>query len=146
MRSTGMLLLVGFGACTGWWLIITGWRQPRRRLVHQIEQLQRTAQAAPTVPADDHRDPVRAIGSAVLRPDVRDRLARWVEPLRLIGRPLEVHVGLLVAGAFIGLVAPALVFALAATLDRGRGRRWDLRSTRSPGRSRAASRSALHGA
>lgn len=116
MRSTGLLLLAGFGACTGWWLIITGWRQPRRRLVHQIEQLQRTERIAPTVPAGGHRDPVRAIGSAVLRPDVRDRLARWVEPLRLIGRPLEVHVGLLVSAAFIGLVAPALLFALAATL------------------------------
>jgi len=37
---------------------------------------------------------------------------RWTRPLRLIGRPIEVHLGLLVLAALAGLVVPALVLGV----------------------------------
>ena len=47
------------------------------------------------------------IGAAVGRRG--DWTDTWVQPLRLIGRPVDVHVGLLVLAALAGLVLPSLI-------------------------------------
>jgi hypothetical protein len=56
------------------------------------------------------------VGRAVRRRGVADWTGRWTQPLRLIGRSVDVHVGILVLAAIVGLVAPTIVLgALRAT-------------------------------
>lgn len=118
MRSTGALLMIGFSLAAGAWLIWNGWRQPHPRLVDQVDRLHRS-EVSSTADAGSLRGAggaLAAIGATVLRPPVRERFAGWDEPLRLIGRALDVHVGLLVTAAMFGLVAPALLVSLATML------------------------------
>ncbi len=111
-----MLLMIGFSMAAGAWLVWNGWRQPRPRLVEQVDRLHRSevTGTAGSIPGDGGG--LGAIGTVVLRPAVRDRVAGWDEPLRLIGRPLDVHVGLLVTAAMFGLVAPAMIMSFAMAL------------------------------
>ncbi len=122
MRSTGALLILGCALCVGVWVIWSGWRQPRPRLADTIGRMNRAA----STPAVDRATgdgsvggadrALESIGALVLRPPVTDRLAGWSDPLRLIGRPLDVHVGLLATAAVAGLVAPVLLAATVALL------------------------------
>jgi hypothetical protein len=111
-----MLLMIGFSLAAGAWLVWNGWRQPRPKLSYQVERLHRSEVSDIAGAAPGDVGGLSAIGAAVLRPALRDRLAGWDGPLRLIGRPLEVHVGLLVTAAAFGLVAPALLVSFATVL------------------------------
>jgi hypothetical protein len=65
---------------------------------------------------DDGGGSIAAIGRVVLGLVGRPRVAAWSEPLRLIRRSVDVHVGLLVTAAAVGLVGPALALAVAVRL------------------------------
>jgi tight adherence protein C len=106
MRVTGWLVLASAVLCAGAWLIATGWAQPRPTVSQAVRHLRRSgASRATAVDAGI----VERVGAAV-RPR-SDWTDAWAQPLRLIGRPLDVHVGLLVLAALAGLVLPSLVLA-----------------------------------
>jgi Flp pilus assembly protein TadB len=111
-----MLALCGVVVCAGVWLIVTGWRQPRPRLAQSVAHLRR----APAVAmASDGHGPVGAIGSVgafVERQGVSSRTRAWTQPLRLVDRSVEVHVGYLVLASFAGFVIPALLLGTLQTL------------------------------
>jgi Flp pilus assembly protein TadB len=122
MRTSGALLIIGGVLCAAVWMIWSGWRQPRPRLADTIGRLQRTA-TSETVTASPSGDglavtdgSLAAVGAVVLRGSGAERLDGWTQPLRLIGRPLDVHVGLLVAAAIAGLVTPIILASLAALI------------------------------
>ncbi len=107
MRPAGWLMLcsVAFGA--GAWLVLSGWRQPRPRLDRAIAHLRRPA--TPAVRADGSSSVLASLGAFVERRGADAWTRAWVQPLRLVGRSVEVHVGHLVVAALAGLVVPAVV-------------------------------------
>jgi hypothetical protein len=63
----------------------------------------------------DGGSPVARLGAFVESTDalpMRAWTARWTWPLRLIGRPVELHIGMLVLAALGGLVVPPLVLGV----------------------------------
>jgi tight adherence protein C len=106
MRSTGWLVFTAMILCAGVWLIVSGWSQPRPSVARAVHHLRR----APTsrVSATDGSLTAR-VGHAVRRREVAARTERWSRPLRLIGRPVDVHVGILTLAAIAGFVAPTMV-------------------------------------
>jgi tight adherence protein C len=52
---------------------------------------------------------VGQVGHLVRRSRIGAWTDGWIGPLRLIGRPIEVHLGLLVLAGLVGLVVPSLV-------------------------------------
>lgn len=112
MRTSGWLVLASLLAVVGVWLVVSGWRQPRPSVAHAIAHLRR-AGTRPGAAAP--RDPIARLGALVETSDavpVRTLTARWARPLRLIGRPVELHLGMLALAALGGLVVPALVLGL----------------------------------
>lgn len=119
MRTNGALLIVGGALCGGLWMIWTGWRQPRPRLTDTIARLHRAATSSGTAVGTGEPSSggtFSSVGGIVLRPALAERLTGWAEPLRLIGRPLDVHVGLLVTAVIVGATAPVVLAAIAAAL------------------------------
>ena len=104
MRVTGWLVLASAILCVGAWLIATGWAQPRPTVSQAVQHLRRSGANQRTT-ADSGI--AERIGAAVGRRG--DWTDAWVQPLRLIGRPVDVHVGLLVLAALAGLVLPSLI-------------------------------------
>ncbi len=119
------MLLVSSGVfCVAVWLVASGWRQPRPRLDDALRRLRR----APTLrPVDGGRvdggrvDGGTADGLPLGFADVGRRAggarvtawtAGWEQPLHLIGRPVDVHVGMLTAALVAGLIVPSLLVAL----------------------------------
>ncbi|HYN32666.1 MAG TPA: type II secretion system F family protein [Ilumatobacteraceae bacterium] len=102
MRVTGWLALASAILCVGAWLIATGWAQPRPTVAQAVQHLRRSGRQPTTDTGIAER-----IGAVVNRRG--DWTGAWVQPLRLIGRPVDVHVGLLVLAALGGLVLPSLV-------------------------------------
>ena len=102
MRVTGWLVLASAILCVGAWLIATGWAQPRPTVSQAVHHLHRSGRHSTAESGIAER-----IGAAVGRRG--DWTDTWVQPLRLIGRPVDVHVGLLVLAALAGLVLPSLI-------------------------------------
>jgi tight adherence protein C len=108
VRPTGWLVASSVVACLGVWLVVTGWAQPRPSVARAVDRLHRGP--APVVPIGT---PVTArIGGAVRRSTVADRTEPWRRPLRLIGRSVDAHVGMLVLASLAGLVLPSLALGL----------------------------------
>ena len=113
MRTTGWLLAGGVVMCVGVWLVVSGWAQPRPNVSRAMRHLRRPPERGAIT--SDPRWAAR-LGRAVRRSELSVRTDRWRQQLRLIGRPVDEHVGLLVLAAIAGLVAPTLVLgALQAT-------------------------------
>jgi len=119
MRSTGFILLISLAACLAIWLIVSGWRQPRPSLDHAMRHLHRsgsrrsdthpTSQSAATALAD-------RVGRSADVARVQRWTAGWAQPLRIVGRTSEVHIGILVIAALAGLIVPALLLGIAHAL------------------------------
>jgi tight adherence protein C len=113
MRATGLVLVSSVLLVVAIWLIVTGWRQPRPRVADAMQHLARR-------PADK-RDPsgsgrtgtLDAIGRAATGTRTGLRTITWERPLHLIGRSVDVHVGMLVTGAVAGFLVPSALLALA---------------------------------
>lgn len=118
MRATGLLVGASLLACAALALVVSGWRQPRPGVAAAIGHLRRTA--TPPVHASLARQPLAG-------PGVFDRLGTmltgsgsalgrsalgWAQALRLIGRSVERHVGILVVGAVVGFFVPSLVLGV----------------------------------
>ena len=103
MRTTGLLVVLGTATVVAVWLVTTGWRG-RRGLGSTMRRLHRR---------DDTRRPPKTtferIGRSIETGSVGER---WGPSLRLIGRSLDTHVGMLAAVAVVGLATPSLVVAV----------------------------------
>ena len=111
MRSTGWLVLASVLLCLGGWLAASGWTQPRPSVTRAMAHLHRSR---PVI--GDDADAFGRIGSEVRRrvPELwRDR---WARPMRLIGRPVDVHIGMLTLAAIAGVIVPALVLGTLQVL------------------------------
>lgn len=121
MRAGGLLLLCSLAVIGGLTIAWSGWRQPRPSLRSASRRLRRA-------PSQD-RDPslttstsvLSDIGRPVLAGPAGPRLESWRTTTRLIGRPLDVHVGILVISAIAGFVAPAILVAAARGAGLGTG-------------------------
>lgn len=114
MRSTGFVLAMSLAFCAAGWLIATGWRQPRPSLERSARYLRRSSTAA-DANASGQSQPsslTNRIGQAALSTAIGEHGQRWTQPLRLIGRQLSTHIGLLVSASLAGLIGPALILTL----------------------------------
>lgn len=104
MRTTGWLLLGTLTFCAGVWLAVSGWTRPHHGVARAMDRLRR-----PATPVTTTGGLVGQVGLAVRRSRVGAWTDGWVRPLHLIGRSIEVHVGMLVLAGLVGLVVPSLV-------------------------------------
>ena len=105
MRPTGWLVAATALLCVGGWLAVSGWVPARPTVDQAVGRLRR---AGSSRRSSTDVGLVSRVGST-LQLRVGPGTDRWVRPLRLIGRPLERHLGLLVVAALGGLVLPSLV-------------------------------------
>ena len=115
MRTAGALVLCSVAFCAGTWLVVGGWRQPRPTLQRAMAHLHRPGVVAPASAADAS-DLVVSVGAFVEQRGASTWTRAWRQPLRLVGRSVETHVGYLVLASLGGLVAPALVLAILQVL------------------------------
>ena len=108
MRATGWLALTSAALCVGAWLIASGWAQPRPSVTEAVRHLRR---GGPVRHAGTGI--VDRVGTSVRRRDIAAWTDAWTRPLRLIGRPVDVHVGLLVLVALAGFVLPSVALGVA---------------------------------
>jgi tight adherence protein C len=119
MRATGVLALCSIVFCAGAWLAASGWRQPRPRLERAMAHLRRTG--SPRSPRDAPLATVSivsivSIGSFVERHGAGVWTRRWTQPLRLVGRSVETHLGYVVVAALGGFAIPAVVLGVLQAL------------------------------
>ena len=107
MRPAGVLALCSIVFCIGAWLMLSGWRQPRPRLDRAMAHLRRPA-AATTSATPDSQGAFISVGAFVER-RASTWTRAWTQPLRLVDRSVEVHVGHLVLAALGGLMTPAVI-------------------------------------
>lgn len=114
MRTTGVLLMLGTAFAIGAWMIATGWRQPHPSLERTIRRLRRTPTRDGGSPAGGHGvDSVAAaVGRRARAAGVEQLAGSWSRPLRLIGRPLDRHVGVLALSALAAFLVPPLTLAI----------------------------------
>jgi tight adherence protein C len=91
--------------CGSAWLIASGWRPPQPRLEDAIAHLHRS----PSGGRRQHPGLAARIGSFAQGSGISAATMAWSRPLRLVGRSVEVHVGLIVIAALAGLIAPSLL-------------------------------------
>jgi tight adherence protein C len=115
MRTAGVLAVCSIVFCAGAWLASSGWRQPRPRLDRAMAHLRRTG--SPRSPRDAPGVTV-SIGSFVERHGGGARTRGWTQPLRLVGRSVETHLGYLVLAALGGFAIPAVVLGVLQALGQ----------------------------
>jgi tight adherence protein C len=114
MNPVGLLLVTTAAAIAGASLVVTGWRR-RPSLSSAVRHLHRP-------PDDENHTPATllgSIGTRVLDSPFSTRAATWRTTTRLVERPLEVHLGLLVTAAITGLAIPVLALAGGRALGVG---------------------------
>jgi hypothetical protein len=111
MRPLGVVVLCSVVSCLGIWLVASGWRQPRPPLAKAMEHLRRPA-PIPATTTLASRTSVEAIGAFVQRRGQSSRTRSWTQPLRLVERSVETHLGMIVLAGLAGLVLPALLIGL----------------------------------
>ena len=112
MRTTGPLVAMSIAFVAAAWLVVSGWRQPRPKLTSAVEHLRRKPTVVEPASEPRSRHLVETIGALGVRSEFVRRHAASNGALRLIGRPLSVHVGYLIVAATIGLVLPSAMFAV----------------------------------
>ena len=113
MRTTGVLLVLGGAFVIGAWLAATGWRQSRPSLDRALRDLHRHPSAdTTTTGTDDLHSFVMAVGRRTPIAGIDVIAGPWTRPLRLIGRPLDLHVGALVLSALAAFLVPPLALAI----------------------------------
>lgn len=119
MRPTGWLLVATLAACLGVALVISGLSQARPSLHVAVRHLRRPGSTGVTgggTTSGSTPPVVRAIGSGVLRRVPPGWAERWRTTMRVIDRPLEVHVGMLACAAVAGFALPFLTLGLLTAI------------------------------
>ena len=96
MSTTGLLVLASLLLFAGILLGASGWQQPRPSLEQSVRHLRRPA--PPIVQSSAAPLAVR-LGDLALQTEIGERALQWRQPLRLIGRTVPTHVGLLILAA-----------------------------------------------
>ena len=113
MSTTGLLVLASLLLFAGMLLGVSGWQQPRPSLERSVRHLRRPA----PLPVEDDAAPLTIrLGDLAVQTQIGERALRWQQPLRLIGRTVPTHVGLLMLAAVGGLIGPALVVGMLSTM------------------------------
>lgn len=115
MRTTGLLVVSSVALCAAMWLVVGGWRQPRPSLQRAMAHLHRPGVVTPASSADAS-DLVVSIGRFVEQRGASTWTRAWRQPLRLVGRSVETHVGYLVLASLGGMMLPALVLTVLQRL------------------------------
>ena len=111
MRTAGALVLCSLAFCAGTWLVVGGWRQPRPTLQRAMAHLHRPGTV--TSPSTTAPSGLAAnVGAFVDQRVAPTWILAWKQPLALVGRSVETHVGYLVLASLGGLVVPALLLAI----------------------------------
>ena len=113
MNATGLIVACSVALAVGVTLVTSGWRQPRPSLSIVARNLQRPPAESSPRGATSGESVLTEIGRHVLTGPGATRLEGWRSTTRLIGRPLELHLGLLVAAATAGFLLPTLAVGLA---------------------------------
>lgn len=110
MRTAGVLVLCSLAFCAGTWMVVGGWRQPRPTLQRAMAYLHRPGLVtAPSAAGTSGL--IVSVGAFIDQRGASTWTRSWGQPLRLVGRSVDTHVGYLVVATLGGLVAPALVLA-----------------------------------
>jgi len=118
MRTTGLLLLTSMGVCLAAWLIVSGWRQPRPRLDQAMRHLHRgDTRMTDDARSRSTRDLPTRIGDLAAGVSSSQLRNRWEQPLRLIHRTPQAHLGMLIIGGLVGFFLPAFVLTLLQVVD-----------------------------
>lgn len=112
MRDTGWVVAVAMLATVAVWLIVSGWRQARPSLVSSARHINRSPAPIDRFRTTDSSDLVVRLGELGAQSAFVRRRLGSLSALRILGRPLAVHVGYLIVGAIVGLVLPSLVLAV----------------------------------
>jgi tight adherence protein C len=113
MSATGLLVLASLLLCAAMSLGLSSWRQPRPSLERSVRYLRRPA----LQPVECEATPLTIrLGNLALQTEIGERTLLWRQPLRLIGRTVPTHVGLLILAAISGLIGPALVVGMLSLL------------------------------
>ncbi len=122
MRATGLLVALSMAAALSAWLIVSGWRQSRPSLNASIRRINRAPAPIDGLRSGSDGDLVERLGEVGARSAFVRRRFDSLAALRIIGRPVAVHVGYLIVGAIAGLVLPSLILVvlrLAGVVDLG---------------------------
>ena len=109
-----MLTICSLALLGGVWLAASGWRQPRPSLERAVRHLRRPAEPGPS--ADGVPGVPSRVGAAALATGRGARAEIWTRPLRLIGRSVEEHVGILVMSSLAAFVVPAALVVVLQQL------------------------------
>jgi tight adherence protein C len=113
VSATGLLVLTSLLFFAGMSLGVSGWQQPRPSLERSARYLRRPA----PLPAGRAAAPLTIrLGDLALQTEIGERAMQWRQPLRLIGRTVPTHVGLLILAAVGGLIGPALAVGMLSTI------------------------------
>jgi Flp pilus assembly protein TadB len=97
-------MVTGTLLCLGGWLVASGWAQPRPTVARAMAHLHRSR---PTATRDVGS--LGRVGAKASELVPEQWIDNWRRPLRLIGRPVDLHVGLLMLASVAGLIVPVAV-------------------------------------
>lgn len=106
MSTTGLLVVCSLAFVLGAWLVTTGWRQRRPSLDAAVRRLHRPP-ANRSARSGESARVTNRVGVAAREMGAPSRADAWSQPLRLIGRSVDHHVGILVLSSLAALVTPA---------------------------------------
>lgn len=115
MSTIGLLTICSLAFVGGVWLATTGWRQRRPSLERAVHHLRRPAERS-TPPSGTAGGVTRRVGAATLATRAGARTGAWTQPLRLIGRSVDEHVGILVLSSLTALVVPPVLLVVLQQL------------------------------
>ncbi len=114
MNTTGVLVLCSVAVSAGALLVVSGWRQPRPSLDRAMAHLHRSSVSSS--PGPETAGVAASVGSLIERRGPSAWTQAWTQPLRLVDRSVELHVGFLALSALGGLLIPALVLGVLQAL------------------------------
>jgi tight adherence protein C len=116
VRPTAWLIIASSAIWIALWLVLSGWRQPRPELDDALRHVRRAPEPGPVTSPEPVVSRFARCGRLVNGGHVRRWSAGWRQPLHLIDRDLDVHIGMLVVAGIAGLVMPAILLGLAQAL------------------------------
>jgi tight adherence protein C len=113
VRTTLWLVVASLAMVLALWLVVSGWRQPRPALGDALAHVRRAREPERPVLGASTGGGFARCGRAVNDGRVRRWTAGWTQPLHVIGRDVDVHVGMLVGACVAGLMLPTIMLGFA---------------------------------
>jgi hypothetical protein len=112
MSDVALIILTTLLLIAAVWLVMTGWRQQRPTLAAAVRRLRREPTAIDQLHGTGRGDFVELVGSIGVRSSAVQRHLGSSSTLRLIDRPLSLHVGYLITAALLGFLLPPLILGV----------------------------------